>query len=245
MHESLADPLSAYRTVNVDGTLHLARQAIAAGVRRFVFVSTVKVNGEGRSTPYSETDVPEPHDPYAASKWAAECGLRELAKASAMEIVILRPPLVYGPGVSANFERMMRTIVAGWPLPFDRMRNFRSMIFVGNLASVIALCLTHPQAANRTFLVSDGEDLSTPELLRRLGRALQRPARLIPVPAALLRAVFRLVGKAGVAQRLCASLRVDISSLREALGWSPPFSVDDGLQLTAQHFLNQPSRSSR
>lgn len=237
MHESSSDPLPLYRQANTLGTLSLARQAAAAGVRRFVFVSTVKVNGEGRATAYSEDDAPCPTDPYAISKWEAEQGLRELAATTGMAVVIVRPPLVYGPGVKANFLSMMRWVERGLPMPFGAIRNQRSLVALGNLVDFLITCTTHPAAANQTFLVSDGDDLSTTELLRRMATALGKPSRLLPVPMWLLNAGATLVGKGDLAQRLCGSLRVDISKAKTLLGWSPPLSVDEGLRRAAAGFL--------
>ena len=237
MHESSADPLSAYRAANTLGTVNLARQAVAAGVRRFVFVSTVKVHGEGRPAAYAESDAPCPADPYAISKWEAEQGLRDIAAGSAMEVVIVRPPLVYGPGVRANFLSMMRWVYRGLPLPLGAIYNQRSLVALDNLVDFLAVCATHPAAANQTFLVSDGEDLSTTELLVRMAAALDRTARLLPVPEWLLIAAASLLAKHDFAQRLCGSLRVDIAKARTLLGWSPPLSVDEGLRRAAVDFL--------
>ena len=237
MRERANDPLSAFRRVNTEGTLNLARQAVASGVRRFIFISTIKVNGEGGQQPYTEDDQPAPEGAYALSKWEAECGLREIAENSSMEVVILRPPLVYGPGVSANFLRMMQVINLGLPLPFGRIFNCRSLVFLGNLVDLVIRCMTHPMAANRTFLVSDGDDLSTSELLRRLGEMLRKPVKQIPFPTRLLKFGFGVLGKPAVAQRLLGSLQVDISRARELLEWTPPVQVDEGLRRTVEHFL--------
>ena len=237
MHETVSDSLSAYREVNTQGTLNLARQAAAAGVRRFVFVSTVKVNGEGRLGVYSESDAPDPTDPYAISKWEAELGLRDIAANSGMEVVIVRPPLVYGPGVKANFLNMMRWLNRGVPLPLGAIHNKRSLVGLGNLVDLLITCLDHPAAANQTFLVSDGEDLSTTELFRRMAAALGKPARLVPVPGWMLTVGASLFGKRELSQRLCGSLQVDISKTRNFLGWSPPVSVDVGLRATARDYL--------
>lgn len=237
MKESLGDPLSAYREANTLGTVNLARQAVAAGVRRFVFVSTVKVNGEGQQAAYSESDTPYPTDPYAISKWEAEQGLRDVAAGSAMEVVIVRPPLVYGPGVKANFLSMMRWVDRGLPLPLGAIHNQRSLVALDNLVDFLMTCATHPAAANQTFLVSDGEDLSTTELLVRVAAALGRPARLLPVPEWMLGAAASLLGKGELARRLCGSLRVEISKAKTLLGWSPPLSVDQGLRRVAADFL--------
>ena len=237
MQESLRDPLPAYREANTLGTVNLARQAVAAGVRRFVFVSTVKVNGEGRPVVYAESDAPCPAGPYAISKWEAEQGLREVAAGSAMEVVIVRPPLVYGPGVKANFLNMMRWVYRGLPLPLGAIHNKRSLVALDNLVDFLMVCTTHPAAGNQTFLVSDGEDLSTTELLVRIAAALGKTPRLIPAPEWMLGAVASLLGKAEFARRLCGSLRVDISKARTLLGWSPPLSIDEGLRRVAADFL--------
>ncbi|MBV5341031.1 MAG: SDR family oxidoreductase [Deltaproteobacteria bacterium] len=238
-NESAADPSNEYRTVNVDGTLNLARQAVEANVRRFVFISSIKVNGE--STPFDKAftanDIPDPRNPYSVSKNDAEQGLRKLAVETGMEVVIIRPPLVYGPEVKANFLTMMRWLYNGIPLPFGAIHNQRSLVALDNLVDLIITCLDRPAAANQVFLAGDGEDLSTTELLRRLGLALGKPARMLPVPVALFKAGTALIGRRDIAQRLCGSLRVDISKARNLLGWNPPISVDEGLRRTAQSFL--------
>lgn len=239
MGETSADALPLYRAANTVATLDLARQAAAAGVRRFIFVSTVKVNGEGGSAAYRESDTPALTDPYAISKWEAEQGLREIAAQTGMEVVIVRPPLVYGPGVRANFRSMMRWLARGVPLPLGAIYNRRSLVALDNLVDFLIVCATHPAAANQTFLVSDGEDLSTSELLRRLASALGRPARLLPVPAALLTAAASLLGKGDVARRVCGSLCVDIGKARSVLGWSPPLAVDEALRRNAADFLQR------
>lgn len=236
MRDPSAAPLDAFRQVNVAGTLNLARQAAAAGVRRFVFLSSIKVNGEGGAVPYRETDAAAPQDPYAISKREAEQGLREIAAQSGMEVVILRPPLVYGAGVEANFLRLMQATASGWPLPFGRVENRRSLLYLGNLVDAIQLCLEHPAAAGKTYLLSDGEDVSTPELIRRLARAMGRPARLLPVPPAWFALAGRLLGKRQEVARLLGSLAVDSSLIRRELGWMPPYSLDAGLAETARHY---------
>lgn len=236
LRDDAADPLAAYRAVNTAATLHLATQAAAAGVRRFVFVSTVKVHGESTrpGQPFTESMAPAPDDPYALSKWEAEQGLAAIAAATGMEVVIVRPPLVYGPGVKANFAALMRAVQRGWPLPLGALDNRRSLVALDNLVDLLLLCLTHPAAAGQTFLVSDGRDLSTTELLRGLGQAMNRPARLLPVPPALLQAGARLLGRGAAAQRLCGNLQVDITKARTLLGWTPPVSVDEGLRRAVQ-----------
>lgn len=244
MNDKASDPLAAFRQANVEGTLALARQAVQAGVRRFVFISSIKVNGEGSEPgrPYRADDMPMPVDAYGVSKREAEDALRELANATGMEVVIIRPVLVYGPGVKANFHSMMRWLSAGVPLPLGSIGNSRSLVYLDNLADLILTCVEHPAAGNQIFLASDGEDLSTTQLLRRLGSALGRPARLLPIPEALLRLVSSSLGRRAIAQRLCGSLQVDISKNSQLLGWTPVFSVDDALRVTARHYLD--TRSS-
>lgn len=239
MDETAADPLSEFRRANVEGTLALARQAVTAGVKRFIFISSIKVNGEGTplGKPYTAFDTPEPLDPYGISKFEAEEALKALAAETAMEVVIIRPVLVYGPGVKANFQSMMNWMNKGVPLPFGAIRNKRSMVALDNLVDLIVTCIGHPAAANQTFLVSDGEDLSTTELLTRTARALDKPARLIPVPGSMLEATAKALGKRDLAKRLCGSLQVDIDHTRHTLSWQPPVSVDAALRKTADHFL--------
>lgn len=236
MNDTATDPLQAFREVNTLGTLQLARQAAAAGVRRFVFVSSVKVNGEATppGRPFTAGDAPAPEDPYGISKAEAESGLRQIGAQTGMEVVIVRPPLVYGPGVKANFASLMRAVRRGLPLPLGAVTdNRRSLVALDNLVDLLLTCTHHPAAAGQTFLVSDGEDLSTTGLLQRLGQAMGRPARLLPVPAGLLKLGATLVGKPGVAQRLLGNLQVDIAHTRRTLGWAPPLSVDEGLRRAA------------
>lgn len=242
MDDQAADPLAEFRAVNVDGTLGLARQAAESGAKRFVFISSIKVNGEGTALakPYTAEDKPAPLDPYGVSKWEAEEGLRALAKETGLEVVIIRPVLVYGPGVKANFRSMMSWLRKGVPLPLGAIQNKRSLVALDNLVDLIVTCIDHPAAANQTFLVSDGEDLSTTELLRRMGDALDTPARLIPVPTSLLQTGAALIGKREVAQRLCGSLQVDITKTCAVLGWSPIVGVDEALRKTAAAFRQNP-----
>jgi len=232
INESKSHPHTAFQVVNVDGTLNLARQAAIAGVKRFVFISSVKVNGESTSSgkAFTELDAPNPQDAYGQSKHEAEQALRQLSADTGMEVVIIRPPLVYGPGVKANFAALMSAVQRGWSLPLGAVHNQRSLVALSNLVDFIVTCLTHPAAANQTFLVSDGEDLSTPDLIRRLARAMNRPARLLPVPVWALQAVALLLGKGDAVQRLCGNLQVGISKSRTLLGWNPPVSVDEGLR---------------
>ncbi len=238
VQDTSSNPLAEYRRVNVTGTLGLARQAAAAGVRRFVFISSIKVNGESTAPgcPFTSGDLPAPQDAYGISKVEAESGLREIAAKTGMELVVVRPPLVYGPGVKGNFAALLRWVARGLPLPLGAVENRRSFVALDNLVDLLALCVDHPAAANRTFLVSDGEDLSTPDLLRRVGNALGRPARLVPVPPAWMNWSAALVGQAGAAARLCGSLQIDMTATRETLGWSPPIDVDEGLRRAVQSF---------
>ncbi|WP_043310814.1 SDR family oxidoreductase [Pseudomonas sp. ML96] len=241
MREQAADPLAEFRRVNVEGTLRLARQAVEAGVQRFIFVSSIKVNGEQTPTggAFSADDQPWPCDPYGVSKLEAEEGLLTLGGETGLEVVVVRPPLIYGPGVKANFLSMMRWLRRGVPLPFGSIGNRRSLVALDNLVDLLVLCLTHPAAAGERFMVSDGEDLSTSDLLRRLGAALGHPARLLPVPQSLIERMAHLAGRADLSQRLCGSLQVNIDKTRERLGWVPPISVDQALSSTARHFLEQ------
>lgn len=232
MNDSEADPLLAFRSVNVDATLNLARQAASLGVKRFVFISSVKVSGEstkfGRA--FTELDTPNPQDAYGQSKYEAEQGLRQLSFETGMEVVIIRPPLVYGPGVKANFAALINAVHRGWPLPLGAVYNKRSLVALDNLVDFIITCITHSQAANQTFLVSDGQDLSTTELVRGMAQAADVPARLLPVPVWALKAGASLLGKGDAVQRLCGNLQVDISKARSLLGWVPPVSVLEGLR---------------
>jgi nucleoside-diphosphate-sugar epimerase len=234
MVESAANPLEAFRQVNVRGTLTLAQQAAAAGVRRFVFISSIGVNGgETFRQPFTFEDDVAPHSPYAVSKYEAELGLKALAAATNMEVVIIRPPLVYGPNAPGNFGSLMRLCMRGLPLPLGAIHNQRSLVALDNLVDLIVVCMTHPAAANQTLLVSDDDDVSTTELLRRIGQALGRPACLIPVPVSWLKLAAAMVGKTDVAQRLCGSLQVDIEKTRRLLGWTPPLTLGEGLRRAA------------
>lgn len=233
MHDTATNPMAEFRRVNVEGTLHLARQAATKGVRRFVFLSSIKVNGESSlpDHPFTAEDLPAPQDCYAISKREAEDGLRALAADTGMEVVIVRPPLVYGPGVKANFAALMCWVARGLPLPLGAATcNRRSLLALDNLVDLLITCINHPTAANQTFLVSDGEDLSTTDLLRRMGRAMGKPARLLPVPLALLRLGATLVRKPDIYQRLCGSLQIDITKTCQLLDWRPPVGVDEGLR---------------
>lgn len=233
LRDTAADPLTEFRRVNTAGTLNLARQAAMAGARRFVFISSIKVNGEGCDMPYSERDAPEPEDAYGLSKLEAEQGLHEIARETDLEVVILRPPLVYGPGVKANFLKLMRVVDAGWPLPLGAACNRRSLLYLGNLLDAIQLCLSHPAAAGQTFLLSDGAPLSSADLVRAVAAALGRPARLMSVPPGMLRLMARTLGQGAVLERLLGSLVLDDRLIRERLGWQPSFDLEGGLAETA------------
>lgn len=239
MNDNSSDPMAEFRRVNVEGTANLARQAAAAGVRRFVYLSSIKVNGEfkQKGRPFTSDDAPAPEDPYGFSKHEAEQLLRQIATETGMEVVIIRPPLVYGPGVKANFESMMRWLARGVPLPLAAVvRNRRSLVALDNLVDLIMTCLNHPAAANQTFLVSDGEDISTADLLKRMGAAMGRPARLFYLPPPLLKLGAIVLNKPGIYQRLCGSLQLDIAKTKHLLGWTPPVSVDEGLRRAAEGF---------
>jgi len=239
MDEAAKDPLAEFRRVNVQGTLNLARHAAEAGVKRFIFLSSIKVNGESTESGHAFTPdyfVP-PTDPYGRSKWEAEQQLHALAAESGMEVVVIRPVLVYGPGVRANFRSMMNWLVKGVPMPLGAIDNRRSLVSVVNLVSLMVCCIDHPAAANQTFLVSDGEDISTPQLLSRLGIHLGRKPVLLPVPQRLLYLAGALLGKRAMVERVCGSLQVDIAKTRNLLGWSPVVSLDSALKMTAVDFL--------
>jgi nucleoside-diphosphate-sugar epimerase len=229
LKESVGDPIAAFHRTNVEGTLNLARQAAFAGVSRFVFVSSIKVNGETGA--YRESDTAAPADVYGKTKLEAENGLREIEASTGLGVVVIRPPLVYGPGAKANFAALVRAVESGIPLPFGAIANRRSLVGRDNLVDFILTCLDHPAAHGQTFFVSDGEDISTTTLIYRIATAMKRPARLIPVPPALLWAAAAVAGKRAVAQRLLGSLQVDISKARTLLGWTPPVTVDEGLRV--------------
>ena len=232
LRDTTADPMAAFRAVNVEGTLNLARQASDAGVKRFVFISSAKVNGESTQPdrPFTEADIPNPQDAYSLSKHEAEQGLQKLAASSGMEVVIIRPPLVYGPGVKANFAALMQAVQMGKPLALGAVNNRRSLVALDNLVDFIMTCMEHPKAANQTFLVSDGNDLSTAELVRGLARAAGVSPRLLPVPVWALQAGAMLLGKEDEVQRLCGNLQLDISKAQNRLNWRPPVVVEEGLR---------------
>jgi UDP-glucose 4-epimerase len=232
MREHVSNALAAYRSINVDGTLNLARQAAAAGIKRFVFISSIKVNGDetpvGR--PFRAEDIPSPADDYAISKYEAEEGLRRVSVETGMEVVIIRPVLIYGPGVKGNFLLMACWLKKRVPLPLGSISNSRSLLALDNLVDLVAVCLKHPAAANQTFLASDGEDLSTTELLRRSALALGVRPVLIPVPKCIIKGVTWLIGRRDLGRRLSGSLQVNLEKNYQCLNWIPPISVADGLK---------------
>lgn len=244
MVDEVADPLAEYRKINVEGTLNLARQAIQAGVKRFIFISSIKVNGEETKNgrPYFYNDKSAPKDSYGLSKAEAEAGLIEMAIETGMEIVIIRPVLVYGPGVKANFNNLMKFVYRGIPLPLGAIRNNRSMVALDNLIDLIITCIDHPKAANQTFLVSDDQDVSTAELLKKMAFSLEKTSRLIPIPMSWIRYIAGLLGRAEVADRLCGSLQVDIAHTKNTLGWKPPVTMEQQLAKIAIS-MQVPSRN--
>lgn len=241
LDEKHQSPASAYRNVNVNATLSLANQAIKSHVKRFIYISTIKVNGESTPAgiPYTADDLPAPQDAYARSKYEAEQELLALKHSSKMEIVIIRPPLIYGPGVKANFLSLLDAIARGVPFPLGSIRNRRSLIALDNLVDLIVTCVYHPAAANQIFLASDGDDISTPDLVRRMAQAMGRSARLLPIPPSLLILGASFLGKHNKIQRVCESLQIDIGKTRELLGWTPPISIDEGLAKVARWYIEQ------
>jgi nucleoside-diphosphate-sugar epimerase len=240
MDDRATDPLAEYRRTNVGGTERLARQAAEHGVRRLVFASSIKVLGEAtHGAPFREETTPAPADPYGVSKREAEAALRAVEATGALEVCVVRPPLVYGPGVKANFARLMGAVARGVPLPLGALRNRRSLVYVGNLADALVECAAHPAAAGETFLVADEPALTPAELVRAIAGALGRPARLLPVAAALLRAVGRATGRTGAVDRLAGSLEVDSGRIRRVLRWTPPFTTAQGLAETARWFRGE------
>ena len=233
MADDAEDPLREFRLVNRDWTERLARAAALQGVRRFVYLSSIKVNGEKNARPFNEQDLPNPQDPYGISKWEAEQGLARVSSQTGLEIVVIRSPLVYGPGVGGNVLQLLHTIRRGIPLPLASVHNRRSLIYLGNLVDALACCVKDVRAAGQSYLVSDGEDLSTPELIRRFANALELPARLWPVPLSVLRWIGSVAGKQAMIDRLLGSLQVDSSKITKELDWCPPYSVCQGFSETA------------
>ena len=234
--ETSSDAFAAFRSINTDGTLNLARQAAVLGVKRFIFISTIKVNGEGRNSAYLESDKPDPQDAYAVSKWEAERGLWAIYAETGMEVVVLRIPLVYGPGVGANFFQLLKVIDQGWPLPLGGINNRRSLLYIDNLINAILCTLRHPKAANQLFLLSDDQDASTTQLVTWLAQALGKQTRMFSVPERLLRSVAGFVGNSTAVDRLVGSLYLDSTKIQRELGWSPPFTLQEGLQATAKWY---------
>ena len=230
------DSIAEYRRINVAGTSRLAQMAVSKKIRRFVYISSIKVNGEGQSTPYTAEDRPAPVDPYGRSKLEAEQELLSLAEKTGLDLVILRPPLAYGPGVKANFLQLIKLIDRGIPLPLAGVTNHRSFIFLGNLVDALMVCAVHPGAAGNTFVLSDGFDISTPELIQKISAALGKSSRLFPCPPNYLRFFGRIIGKHKTVSRLLDSLIIDMSKIKSELGWKPPFSMDEGLQETVDWY---------
>jgi nucleoside-diphosphate-sugar epimerase len=237
MNDPSPDPLAEFRKVNTEGTRQLARAAAKAGVKRLVFISSIKVNGEETAIPYTESSPAQPTDPYGISKCEAERTLREIEAETGLEVAVVRPTLVYGPGVKANFLAMMKTVYRGIPLPLASITNKRSLIYVGNLVDALAVCASHPAAAGKTFLVSDGEGVSTPELIRMVAKSLGVSARLLPLPPPLFELLGKVSGKSIAVQRLMGSLAVESSYIREITGWTPPYTMSEGIEETARWFL--------
>ena len=239
MDDTAENPLEAFREVNTLGTLNLVQQAADAGVKRFIFISSIKVNGEGTqlNNPYQYDDLASPEDAYGQSKVEAEVGLRKIAKETGMEVVIIRPPLVYGPGVKGNFLNLLKLSKLSIPLPFGSINNKRSMVYLDNLVDLIVTCIAHPNAANNIFLASDGDDLSLARLMMMIRRAMNKSPLLLPVPMGLFRLIGRLSGKTAVVDRLVGNLQVDCSDAKKCLGWSAPYTVEQGIKATVDDFL--------
>lgn len=236
-NDEATDPVVEYRKVNRDATLTLARLAADSGVRRFVFLSSIGVNGNINTQPFTENDAPHPHDTYALSKYEAEQGLLEISEETGMEVVIIRPPLVYGPNAPGNFASLVKWVKKGVPLPFGSVHNQRSLVALDNLVDFITLCVDRersPGAANQVFLISDGEDVSTYQLLSKVGRAYGLKARLLPIPIGLMKFFARFLGKKAVADRLFGNLQVDSSKARNLLGWEPVITMDEQLSKMAE-----------
>jgi UDP-glucose 4-epimerase len=247
MNEEVADSLSEYRRINVDGTLNLARQAVEAGVKRFIYISSIKVNGESTSgsASFTEDDIAKPLDPYGVSKFEAEEGLKNIAFQTGMEVVIIRPPLVYGTGVKANFLNLLKLSSTGLPLPFVMVNNNRSMVYVENLVNFIVRCIDHPAAANQTFLISDNHDLSLSGLIKLIRTSMNKPLRLIPVPVFLFRLAGLIFRKKDMVDRLVGDLQVDSNKAMTLLDWKPPYTVEQGIQATVDSFLENNKKDKK
>lgn len=237
MRESVHDPLLAFREVNVMGTERLAQMSVSAGVRRIIYISSIGVNGESTEQgAFTEDDIPSPCSPYAISKWEAEEIIR--AFSGAMEVVIMRPPLVYGPHAPGNFSRFMQLINSGFPLPFGGINNRKSFIYLGNIIDALVKCVQKVEAIGKTFLVSDGQDVSTPDLIRMIAKAMGKKARLFPCPAPLLKMIGNIAGKSDEIERLSGSLQIDSAKIRRELNWTPPFTMEQGIRTTADWFIS-------
>ncbi|CDT94230.1 UDP-glucose 4-epimerase family protein [Vibrio coralliirubri] len=239
MNETEQDALIAYRDINTLGTLNLAKQAAEAGVKRFVFVSSIKVNGElsEPNLPFEPNLKNTPQDPYGLSKYEAEVELAKLSKETGLEVVIIRPPLVYGPGVKANLLSMMRLIDKGIPLPFGAIKNQRSLVYLDNLSNLILTCCEHPSAPGYTFLASDDQDVSTTQLMQTIAHAMGKSPRLIPIPMSWIQAGSSVLNKQHIAQRICGNLQVEIGLTKDILGWKPPVSFEQGIKRTVEAYL--------
>lgn len=238
MRDEASDPLFEFLKVNLHGTINLATTAATLGIKRFIYVSSAKVNGEYTNVgaTFTEADAPQPKDAYAISKWQAERALHETSQRTGMEVVIVRPPLVYGPSVKANFATLLKLVNIGAPLPLKSVQNSRSLVYLGNLVDALIQCATYPTAVGKTYLVSDGEAVSTPQLVHAVAEALDRPDRLFSFPVDLLRGAAKLVGKSAAIDRLTQSLVIDSSKIRKELDWQPPYSMAQGLQATADWY---------
>jgi len=239
MQDHASDPLQEYRQANTASSIHLAQAAAKAGVKRFIYLSSIKVNGEATNSgrPFSEDSLPAPIDPYGVSKWEAELGIEKICSQTGMEFVVIRPPLIYGPRVKANFKKLMQLVAKGLPLPLGAIHNQRSMLALDNLISFIDAVMTHPAAANQCFLLSDGQDLSTTQLLKLLAKGLHQSLWLIPLPTVILQTLAKVVGQSAASERLLGSLQIDSSKARQLLGWKPPLTVEEGIALTTEYYL--------
>jgi len=241
MNENKLDTLATYRKVNVDGTRNLAEQCAKAGVKRLIFLSSIKVNGEKTKVSFSfrHDDNPKPEDAYGISKWEAELALQKVSKKYGIEIVIIRAPLVYGPNVKGNFLKLINIAARRIPLPISRVNNVRSFVGVENLIDLISCCIKHPAAAGKIFLVSDNKDMSTPELLKKIGKAMGKCQYFIPLPVSILQFLGAIIGKSSEIERLVSNLQVDCNNTFEVLGWRPPVNSDDAITETIKWYLNQ------
>jgi len=234
LNDSAVDPVKAFREVNVLGTERLARMSAKAGIRRFIFISSVKVNGEGSLRSYTEKDIPEPQDTYGISKREAEDSLACIAAETGLQTVILRLPLVYGPGVKANFRNLIKIVASGFPLPFKGIDNRRSFLYLGNLMDAIITCIAHPSAAGKTFMLSDGQDVSTPDLIKMIARSMNKKVILFSLHPGILKALCKISGKTEDLEKLKESLFVDSSMIRDLLNWKPPFTLEEGIRGTVK-----------